>query len=769
MMRKIVFYDLGWVDRDSKELDRMMRVSDRAVIIIASREQDLLKQLKGSNKAMEELPAPFLLTDHTDDEMLQLLRHMLRARDLGPRNEDANRHLRILVRRAARERGVKPNDVDGFRNLHDLEDELDTVCRRRGLRLQSEYRAWLHGKVVKDGHHQLTSCSQGEQQQPCDDAIEDESTLEYASGSGTLTSEDILGPEPANIKDDNESWKKLEKMIGLEKIKSEFDDIIGHAQMNRRRESMGLEPHRISLSRLFLGPPGVGKTTVAQLYGQILIDLGLLSGDTVTIKNPSDLIGQYIGDSEANTKEALGKAQGNVLIIDDAHMLYPGDHENGNTTDVFRIGIIDTIVARVSAEPEDRCVILVGYDHQMENMLNNSNPGLQRRFPKESALRFEHYGDDELCQILDLNVEKKGLSMTADAKEVARQVLSRMRINPKFGNAGDVGNLLSQAMIRRNTRTKGMAMDDSEFLKPVLEPRDIDPKWDRLLRAGENRSDMFKDFVGFKRIVQRFERYQLQVAGCRLHGLDPRPHIPWNFVFKGPPGTGKTSTARNIGRLYYDMGLLSTEEVVICSVTDLVGTHVGHTGPKVKRALESGLGKVLFIDEAYRLADGDASFHMDAVNELVDAMTQPRYRNNMVVILAGYDAEMELLMRINPGLRSRFPEDITFPSLDPRMCMQHLKKEIRKMGIKIVNPGELGEEYLAKVHKIFEELSLTPGWASGRDVQTLAKAIIGNVFMREGKREKKDRPGSLWTSMYEIVIAQEDMLGERTARHIEEA
>ncbi|PCD34774.1 hypothetical protein AU210_007371 [Fusarium oxysporum f. sp. radicis-cucumerinum] len=189
-------------------------------------------------------------------------------------------------------------------------------------------------------------------------------------------------------------------------------------------------------------------------------------------------------------------------------------------------------------------------------------------------------------------------------------------------------------------------------LKP-LEPIDFDPDFNRSKRADENRNALFEDFVGFEQITDRFRKYQKMANGMRRYGLDPKPHIPWAFVFKGPPGTGKTSTARKVGKLFYDIGFLSSDEVVTCSVTNLTGELSGHTGPKVINQFELGLGKVLFIDEAYRLI-GD-SFHKEAIGELVDVMTKPRYAHNMVVILAGYSDEMEELLMLNPGLRSRFP------------------------------------------------------------------------------------------------------------------
>ncbi|KAJ0303615.1 hypothetical protein Brms1b_011588 [Colletotrichum noveboracense] len=334
--------------------------------------------------------------------------------------------------------------------------------------------------------------------------------------------------------------------------------------------------------------------------------------------------------------------------------------------------------------------------------------------------------------------------MTQDARAVSRQVISRMRINPKFGNAGDVENLLNQAKVRLNARIRSGLSHG----QPAVEPADIDPQWDRASQAEGNRAALFKDFVGFREIVEKFEGYQLLVDGMRLHDIDPKPHVPWAFIFKGPPGTGKTSTARKIGRLYYDMGLLSTDEVVTCSVTDIVGEYVGQTGPKVLNTLETGLGKVLFIDEAYRLATGTngtsgSNFHMEAVGELVDAMTQPRYRNNMVIILAGYTREMECLLQTNPGLRSRFPEHITFEPMAPHACLQYLKNQLHKLRIGIVE----GDDSSEIVHDLFESLSLTTGWASGRDVETLARRIISSVYMQQGKFGKKGAVGSLQVSI----------------------
>lgn len=752
-----------WNDRFSyhtQSSDTMEDLAETAlvsVVIISTRTKSLLDSSEGNEKALEELQSPLCLVDYSDEELKQLAVRIIQKRGMSVEGGFEDRSLRALVQRVARERKSK-----SFSNIHRLKEEVDKACTRRALRLQKEYARWLSNDST--GGSQTADFPRRE--------LEDGDYLNKLADSingqkKVLKSEDLLGTEPKDLRNDNEPWKKLQDMIGLEKVKSECGDIIDYAQINYRRELQGMEPLKIGLNRVFLGPPGVGKTTVAQLYGQILIDLGLVSGKKIMLRNPSHLIGAYIGHSEMKTMDVLKEARGNVLIIDDAHMLYPGAQDAGHKTDVFRIAVLDTIVANVSAEPEDRCIILVGYDHEMGQLFNNSNPGLQRRFPKDTALRFDAYSEDELCQIMDLEVDKSGLQMSKDAAAVSRQVLSRMRINPKFGNAGDVENLLNQAKVRINARITS-ASRESGSVDVVIEPSDIDPHWDRESQAGESRATLFEGFVGFNRIVEQFEGYQHLVAGMRLYDIDPRPHVPWSFIFKGPPGTGKTSTARKVGRLYYDMGLLSTDEVVTCSVSDLVGKHVGETGPKVLNTLETGLGKVLFIDEAYRLAN-DSKFHVEAIGELVDAMTQVRYRNNMVIILAGYTVEMDFLLQVNPGLRSRFPEQIVFQPMSSHACLRHLREEVSKLKVNIMGARGANDDKLETVYRLFKKLGLTKGWASGRDVETLAKTIIGNAYKRAGRTKKKLDTGSLQVTLEEVIEAQKGMLAERLGRMSNEA
>jgi len=185
-------------------------------------------------------------------------------------------------------------------------------------------------------------------------------------------------------------------------------------------------------------------------------------------------------------------------------------------------------------------------------------------------------------------------------------------------------------------------------------------------------------------------------------------------------GTGKTTTARKMGQVYYDMGFLSSVEVIECSASDLVGQYVGQTGPKTKAVFEKALGKVLFIDEAYRLSEGH--FAKEAMDELVGILTQERFKAKMVVILAGYDQEVNQLLSVNPGLSSRFPDEIIFENMSSAMCIKILEKALAKENITIDGLEE-PSQYFTEFNILFDQLSALPSWGNARDVITISKEM----------------------------------------------
>ena len=181
-----------------------------------------------------------------------------------------------------------------------------------------------------------------------------------------------------------------------------------------------------------------------------------------------------------------------------------------------------------------------------------------------------------------------------------------------------------------------------------------------------------------------------------------------------------------MGQIYYDMGFLSSTEVIECSASDLVGQYVGQTGPKTVKLLEKALGRVLFIDEAYRLSEGQ--FAKEAMDELVGLLTQERFRAKFIVILAGYDREMNELMAVNTGLSSRFPEEVIFKNIPPVQCLEILKRKLREQTIRLDALDDSSSTEYVRLVDMLEELSLLPSWGNARDLETLSKQMMTVVF-----------------------------------------
>jgi hypothetical protein len=242
-----------------------------------------------------------------------------------------------------------------------------------------------------------------------------------------------------------------------------------------------------------------------------------------------------LGESEKSTKGILASTVGKVLVIDEAYGLcgQTGDG-GGSQADPYKTAVIDTIVAEVQSTPgEDRCVLLLGYKDQMEDMFQKVNPGLSRRFPLDSAFVFEDFTDDELRRILDLKLKQQGFEVTDKGKEVALDVLRRARNRPHFGNAGEVDILLNGAKASHQRR---LTAGQKHKNVAMLEAQDFDEDFDRGERAETNVHALFKDVVGCGDIVAQLEGYQEIARNMKTVGLDPREQIPFNFLFRGPPG-----------------------------------------------------------------------------------------------------------------------------------------------------------------------------------------------------------------------------------------
>ncbi|HEY9577514.1 MAG TPA: AAA family ATPase, partial [Pseudobacillus sp.] len=146
-----------------------------------------------------------------------------------------------------------------------------------------------------------------------------------------------------------------------------------------------------------------------------------------------------------------------------------------------------------------------------------------------------------------------------------------------------------------------------------------------------------------------------------------------HMMFKGNPGTGKTTAARIIGKLFFEMKVLSKGHLIEAERADLVGEYIGHTAQKTRDLIKKAMGGILFIDEAYSLGrGGEKDFGKEAIDTLVKHMEDKQ--NDFILILAGYPREMNHFFTLNPGLESRFPLVFQFPDYRPEQLMAIAEK-----------------------------------------------------------------------------------------------
>ncbi|UKZ95690.1 uncharacterized protein TrAFT101_010512 [Trichoderma asperellum] len=690
--------------------------------------------LAGYSKQMESFfahnpgfPSRFPITmnfeDYTNDELQQILKRQINrtyANRMEVEDGLDGLYVRIASRRVGRARGK-----EGFGNARAIENALANIKKRQATRIRREIGSGKKPNVF------------------------------------FFTKEDIIGPEPSLSLQNCNAWQKLNKMVGLREVKEQVKILLDSIKTNYQRELDEEPPIQFTLNRVFLGSPGTGKTTVAKLYGEILANLGLLSNGEVVLKTYADFIGAHLGQSESQTKGILAATIGKVLVIDEAYGLYGG---KGSTSDPYKTAAIDTIVADVQNVPgDDRCVILIGYQEQMEEMFQNVNPGLSRRFSVDTPFNFEDFDDDALREVLDYKLKASGFTTTGEGKTAALEVLIRERNRANFGNGGAVENLLSKAKASYQKRLSAGKMKK----KNQIEAEDFDEDFDRSTRKDTNVRQLFQDDIGREDIIEKLEHIQQQVRQLKDLGLDVKEEIPFNFLFRGPPGTGKTTTARKMGKVYYDMGFLDKAKVEECSATDLIGEYVGQTGPKVQKVLEKSLGRVLLIDEAYRFADG--KFAKEAIDEIVDCVTKPKYQGKLIIILAGYEHDINRLLSVNPGLTSRFPETIDFKPLKPDACFGLLADLLRKRKVELESKGKdlyisclerPSALFLSRCTATIKSLTAVEGWASARDVKQLARNVFHAIDLKAEALKVEEK---------HVLQALNQMLKDRQSKMVKSA
>ncbi|MFF0415710.1 right-handed parallel beta-helix repeat-containing protein [Kitasatospora sp. NPDC004745] len=457
----------------------------------------------------------------------------------------------------------------------------------------------------------------------------------------------------------------LQALVGLEGVKEQVATLVNLNKLARRREQAGMPALPMGRHLIFAGPPGTGKTTVARLYGAILAELGVLRSGHLTEVARADLVASIVGGTAIKTTEVFQSALGGVLFIDEAYTLSAG---SGGTGPDFGREAIDTLVKLMEDHRDDVVVIVAGYSEEMRSFLG-SNPGLASRFSR--SVEFRNYSAEELVTIVERAAAGHGFELADDTREVLGEHFTRMPKGADFGNGRAARKVFEEMVDRQASRLAALPdITDADLAR--LLPEDLGAELAATARpagpggpgGGSELLDRLRSMVGLAAAKEQVENLVNLITQARRReeaGL-PTARISHHLVFAGPPGTGKTTVARLYGALLAELGVLPRGQLVEAARADLVGRYIGHTAQLTRDAFERARGGVLFIDEAYTLTPRGAAAGGDFGQEAVDTLMKlmEDHRDEVVVIVAGYQDEMQGFLGSNPGLASRFSQQIAF-------------------------------------------------------------------------------------------------------------
>ncbi len=556
----------------------------------------------------------------------------------------------------------------------------------------------------------------------------------------TKTAEDIFtsfitrGAEAVRVeKDDIRGYvpeeRQLEEIladmdcyIGMNEVKRAVREIAYSVKNNSERLERGLgDRNKMGMHIVLTGNPGTGKTTIARKLGEILASIGYLDSGHVVETDRSGMVSPYQGETPKMVDRLCEKALGGILFIDEAYTLAPlnhsGEHDSQGTQ------ALEKLMKRMEDDRNKFVVILAGYRMEMDNLFR-VNPGFRSRF--NYFLNIEDYFPEELFNILLTFAKEKKYILSEQAELLVQDKIKEMyeQRDKDFANGRTMRLLFDSICKNQAQRLESsnlQTITDEQLM--TIEADDIPYDKPKIIDF----NDCLKQFdglVGLQSVKTEISNLasflNLQIRRGEANTFQGK-----HYIFTGSPGTGKTTVARIMAEVFKTLGILSRGHLVEADRSKLVAGYSGQTAIKTNQLIDSAIGGVLFIDEAYTLKSNDNdSFGTEAIDTLLKRLEDDR--GKFVCIVAGYTDQMHDFINSNPGLKSRFTQTIHFDDYTP--------EELKEIFMKMSDAKKfiLDADTELSVQRIFEQLYLRrdKNFGNAREV----RRIFDETVERQSRR-----------------------------------
>ena len=570
-----------------------------------------------------------------------------------------------------------------------------------------------------------------------------------------LTREDIEGAEALKELSVDDIVAKLdEEFVGMSAVKDFVKEIaIQKADMDDRL-NLGLPVDQtIKLNILLTGNPGTGKTTVARKLGEIFYSMKLLSSPEVIERERKDIVGQYMNSAGEEMAKACDLAMGKVLFIDEAYALAPVN--DAGTKDEEATKAVEVLMKRMEDDAGKFAVILAGYPRKMDDFVR-INDGIARRITYR--INIDDYSQSELTDIFKNIAKKKGYSLANGTETQLSSKIADMlqRKDNSWGNAGEMVKLFSSVQIRQAARLRTIPKNQlTKESYVTIMPDDIPFEKPKVLDPEQALANLNK-LIGLQNIKEQLSSliasFRVEEQKAKLTGEVVKRNAP-HYIFMGNPGTGKTTVAKLMADILVSIGVLSRNNPVEVTEKDLVAGVVGQTAIKTTNIINSALGGVLFIDEAYSLNKGEGggnSFGQEAINTLLERLT--RDAGKFVCVLAGYKKEMKEFLETNSGLARRF-RIIEFEDYTPDELELIFRNLLKKNNLTMDDYAEKNISLFFR--KIYETRNVNSFGNAGAVVN-----IFNMAKERQGKRLMPLLNENKCTADDQRVLTYADITGE---------